>query len=89
MMELIARTGALQLLAHLQLHRSVYSDCQGLIRKLLQRNVLRRDTNSPGYPLLRNCKRLISGTRAIQSIKGGTPGALSDPQVWLVPGPMG
>ena len=34
MMELLALTGGLQLLAHLQLRGTVYSDCQGLIRKL-------------------------------------------------------
>ena len=34
MMELLALTGALQLLEHLQLRGTVYSDCQGLIRKL-------------------------------------------------------
>ena len=67
MMELLVLTGALHLLAHL---RTVYSDCQGLIRKLQQRNLLHRNTNSPGYPLLRDCQRLISSTRSIQWIKG-------------------
>ena len=70
MMELLALTGALQLLAHLQLRGTVYSDCQGLIRKLQQRDVLRRNTNSPGYPLLRDCKRLLASTRSIHWIKG-------------------
>ena len=70
MMELLALTGALQLLAHLQLQGTVYSDCQGLIHKLQQQNVLRRNTSSAGYPLLRDCKRLISGTRSIHWIKG-------------------
>ena len=70
MMELLALTGALQLLAHLQLRGTVYSDCQGLIRKLQQRDVLRRNTNSPGFPLLRDCQRLLSSTRSTQWIKG-------------------
>ena len=67
MMELLALTGALQLLAHLQLQGTVYSDCQGLICNFHQRNVLRLNTNSTGYPLFRDCKRLISGNHSIQS----------------------
>ena len=43
MMEHSALTGALRLLAHLQLQGTVSSGCQGL-----QRNVLRRNTTSPG-----------------------------------------
>ena len=80
MMELLALSGALQLLAHLQLQGTVYSDCQGLIRKLQQRNVLRRNTTSTGFPLLRDCKRLMSGTRAIQWIKGHPERSQARPQ---------
>ena len=69
MMELLALTGTLQLLAHLQLRGTVCSDCQGLIRKLQQRNVFRCNTTSPGFPLLRDCKRMIASTRSIQWIK--------------------
>ena len=69
-MELLVLTGGVQLLAHLQVRGTVYSDCQGLIRKLQQRNVLRRNTNSPGYPLLLDCQRLISSTHSIQWTKG-------------------
>ena len=82
MMELLALTGALQLLAHLQLRGTVYSDCQGLIRKLQQRDVLRRNTNSPGYPLLRDCKRLLASTRSIQWIKGHPERSQTPPSGW-------
>ena len=54
-MELLAITGGMEVLDTLGLAGTIYSDCQGLIRKLLHPHVLRRNTTGPGYPLLRYC----------------------------------
>ena len=56
-MELLAITGGLQILSHLNLQGTVLSDCQGLVRKIAQRNVLRQNPTDTGYPLLRDCVR--------------------------------
>ena len=70
LMELLALTGGLQILTHLQLTGQVITDCQSLTRKLEKWDVLRRNTGSPGYPLLRECKRLITPARTIRWTKG-------------------
>ena len=54
-MELLAVTGGIEVLATLGLTGTIYSDCQGLIRKLHHPHVLRCNTTAPGYPLLRYC----------------------------------
>ena len=54
LMELLALTWGLQILA----------------RKLEKWDVLRRNTGSPGYPLLRECKRLLTPARTIRWTKG-------------------
>ena len=68
-MELLAITGGLQILPYLNMSGTVLSDCQGIVRKLTQRDVLRRNPTSPGYPLLRYCVRSLAPTRTIQRIK--------------------
>ena len=70
LMELLAITGGLQILSHLNLSGMVLSDCQGLIRKITQRNALRRNTTNAGYPLLRDCVRLIVPHCTLHWIKG-------------------
>ena len=70
LMELLAITGGLQILSHLNLQGTVLSDCQGLVRKLAQRNVLRRNLTNAGYPLLRDCVRNLTPHRTIKWIKG-------------------
>ena len=70
LMELLALTGGLQILAHLQLTGQVITDCQSLTRKLAKWDVLRRNTGSPGYPLLRECKRLLTPARTLRWTKG-------------------
>ena len=52
-MELLAITGGLEVLATLGLTGTIHSDCHGIIRKLLHLHVLRRNTTGPGDPLLR------------------------------------
>ena len=52
LMELLAITGGLQILQYLNLSGKVLSDCQGLIRKIAQRHVLRRNPTNAGYPQL-------------------------------------
>ena len=59
-----------QILSHLQLRGTFYSDCQGLDQKLKQRRLLRRNTTSLGCRLLHDCVRLISESRSIRWIKG-------------------
>ena len=49
-MELLAITGGLEVLATLGLTGTIYSDCQGLIRKLLHPHLLRRNTTGSGFP---------------------------------------
>ena len=58
-MELLAITGGLEVLATLGLTGTIHSDCQGLIRKLLHPHAIRRNTTGPGYPLLRYCVRTL------------------------------
>ena len=70
LMELLAITGGLQALDHLHLSGTVLSDCQGLVRKLAHRHVLRRNPTSAGYPLMRDCARSITTARTLQWIKG-------------------
>ena len=70
LMELLAITGGLQALAHLRLSGTVLSDCQGLVRKLAHRHVLRRNPTSARYPLMRDCARSITPARTLQWIKG-------------------
>ena len=70
LMELLAITGGLQILSHLNLSGTVLSDCQGLVRKIGQRHVLRRTPTNAGYPLLRDCVRSLTPHRTIQWIKG-------------------
>ena len=41
LMELLAITGGLQILSHINLTGTVFSDCQGLVHKIAQRIVLR------------------------------------------------
>ena len=70
LMELLAITGGLQILSHLNLSGTVFSDCQGLVRKIDQRHVLRRNPTNAGYPLLRDCVRSLNPHRTLQWIKG-------------------
>ena len=70
LMELLAITGGLQILSHLNLSGTVFSDCQGLVRKIAQRHVLRRIPTNAGYPLLRDCVRRLDPHRTLQWIKG-------------------
>ena len=70
LMELLAITGGLQILSHLNLQGTVLSDCQGLVRKIAQRNVLRRNPTYAGYPLLRDCTRNLTPHRTLMWIKG-------------------
>ena len=70
LMELIAITGCLQIFSHLNLQGTVFSDCQGLVRKIAQRNVLRRNPTNSGYPLLRDCVRNLTPHRSLKWIKG-------------------
>ena len=70
LMELLAITGGLQILSHLNLQGTVLSDCQGLVRKIAQRNVLRRNPTNTGYPLLRDCVRELTPNRTLKWIKG-------------------
>ena len=69
-MELMATTGGLQILSHLNLSGTVLSDCQGLVRKIAQRHVLRRNPTNAGYPLLRDCVRSLKPHRTLHWIKG-------------------
>ena len=70
LMELLDITGGLQIISHLHLSGTVLSDCQGLVRKIAQRHVLRRNPTNAGYPLIRDCVRSLTPQRTLQWIKG-------------------
>ena len=70
LMELLAITGGIQILSCLNLQGTVLSDCQGLVRKIAQRHVLRRNPTNAGYPLLRDCARSLTHHRTLKWIKG-------------------
>ena len=66
-MELLAISAGLELLEALDLTGTVYSDCQGLVKKLHHPHVLRRSPASVRYPLIRACvRRLHRPTRTLQ-----------------------
>ena len=66
-MELLAISAGLELLDDLDLRGTVFSDCQGLVKKLLHPHVLRRTPASAGFPLIRACaRRLQHPSRTLQ-----------------------
>ena len=87
-MELLAISAGLELLEALDLTGTVYSDCQGLVKKLHHPHVLRRSPASVGYPLIRACvRRLHRPTRTLQWTRShpersGTPRSGWDQSQW-------
>ena len=70
-----------KLIATVVIHFTVITYCQSFISKLQQGSVLRRNTTSPGFPVLQECHRLISPKRP--------PGTAPHNPVRLVPPPVG
>ena len=69
-MELLAISAGLELLDALDLRGTVFSDCQGLVKKLLHPHVLRRTPASAGFPLIRACaRRLRHPSRTLQWVR--------------------
>ena len=56
---LLALSAGLELLEAFDLEGTVYSDCQGLVKKLQYPQVLRRTSASAGFPLIRSCARRL------------------------------
>ena len=76
--ELLGISAGLELLDALSLTGTVFSDCQGLVHKLLHPHVLRRTPVGPGFPLIRACVRRLTPSRKLQWIRShpersGTP----------------
>ena len=69
-MELLAISAGLELLEAFDLEGTVYSDCQGLVKKLQHPQVLRRTPASAGFPLIRACvRRLQHPSRQLQWVR--------------------
>ena len=68
-MELLAISAGLELLDDLGLQGTVFSDCQGLVQKLLHPQVLRRTPASAGFPLIRACVRRLHPSRTLQWVR--------------------
>ena len=87
-MELLGISAGLELLDALNLTGTVYSDCQGLVRKLCHPHVLRRTPAGPGFPLIRACvRRLTHPLRTLQWVRShpersGTPRSGWDQSQW-------
>ena len=58
--ELLGIYAGLELLDALSLTGTVFSDCQGLVRKLHHPHILRRTTAGPDYQLIRACVRRLT-----------------------------
>ena len=86
--ELLGISAGLELLDALNLTGTVYSDCQGLVRKLCHPHVLRRTPAGPGFPLIRACvRRLTHPLRKLQWVRShpersGTPRSGWDQSQW-------
>ena len=68
-MELLAISAGLELLEDLGLRGTVFTDCQGLVKKLLHPQVLRRTPASAGFPLIRACARRLHPLRTLQWVR--------------------
>ena len=95
-MELLAISAGLELMDTLDLHGTVFSDCQGLVKKLLHPHVLRRTPTSASLPLIcAYARRLQHPSRTLQWVRGHsersrTPRTAWDQSQWgifLAPGP--
>ena len=87
-MELLAISAGLELLDTLKLRGIAYTDCQGLVKKLLHLNVIRRTPASAGFSLIRACaRRLRHPSRSLQWVRSHpersrTPRAAWDQSQW-------
>ena len=79
-MDLLALTGGLQILSHLQLTGKVISDCQSLARKLGTSSVV---TLAVQATLSFECKRLISANSTTHWIKGHPERSHTPRSGWL------
>ena len=88
--ELLAISAGLELLDALGISGTVYSACQGLVKKLHHPHVLRRTPANPGFPLIRVCvRRLRHPSRQLQLIRSHperswTPRSAWDQSQWWI-----
>ena len=87
-MELLGISAGLELLGALSVKGTVFSDCQGLVRKLHHPNVLRRTPAGPGFSLdPRLCPTPLPPLEET-SMDTQSPRAVGDPPLGLGPIPM-